>query len=90
MNFPPPELNRGADGAEYTDMTTATLTRTPSGSTTRVARAVIIVRAEDGEPRVYVDTPIGWRLRAPAGRLDGELVVEPALIARLDHAAVTV
>ncbi|MEX2620438.1 MAG: hypothetical protein WD250_09475 [Egibacteraceae bacterium] len=71
-------------------MTTATLTRTPAGPTARVARTVIIVRAEDGEPRVYVDTPIGWRLRAPAGRLDGELVIEPALIARLDLAAVAV
>lgn len=54
-----------------------------------VARTVIIV-SEDGEPRVYVDTPIGWRLRAPVGRLDGELVVEPGLIARLDHAVVAV
>lgn len=90
MNFPPPERNRSADGAEHTDMMTATLRRTPSAPVARVARTVIIVDAEDGEPRMYVDTPVGWRLRAPVGRLDGELVVEPGLIARLDHAAVAV
>lgn len=38
---------------------------------------------------MYVETPVGWRLQAQAGRRDGQLVVDPGLIAQLDAAAVT-
>lgn len=69
-------------------MMTATRTRAPSLHLVHAARTVVMARAEDGTLQVYVETPVGWRLRAPAGRRDGDLVVDPALSARLDAAVV--
>lgn len=50
-------------------------------------RTVVIVRDEEGLLRVYIATPVGWRLRREPGCDDGELVVHPIMIALLDGAA---
>lgn len=57
---------------------------------THATRTVIIGRDSDGMPRVYIATPVGWRLRREPGRDDGELVVDPTLTSVLDGAAAAV
>lgn len=54
--------------------------------TTAHAGDTVLVSDPTGSVQVYIDTPVGWRVQGTR-RHDGELVVDPWLIALLDAAA---
>lgn len=68
-------------------MTVYTSARSLPLRVAHATRTVVIGRDGDGLLRVYIATAVGWRLRREPGRDDGELVVDPMLIAVLDAAA---
>lgn len=68
-------------------MTTDTRIRSHGLQVLRAARTKVVAREGD-HLCVYIATPVGWRLQCDPRRGDGELVVDPGLIARLDVAAV--
>ncbi len=62
-------------------------TRTaPSPVTAAHAGDTVLVSDPTGSVQVYIATPVGWRVQG-ARRHEGELVVDPWLIALLDAAA---
>lgn len=64
------------------------VTRTAASPLTTVrAGATVLACDPAGSVQVYVATPVGWRVQGTTPRHDGELVVDPWLMALLDAAA---